>query len=119
MKKKLKDIIGTRNEVSEEIDFADMQLVDPTGGSWNDKSGLIAKKYRQRRMSSMVMGEEEKELDEDNSYIVKYSMSKTSKIYQQEFNNANDAKQFLADIKKKGMNGIISTEKTVPKYSRK
>ena len=97
-----------RNEVSEEIDFADMQLIDPTGGSWDDKSGYIARKYRQRRVNSMVMGE-------DISFIVKYSASRTSKIYQQEFDNMEDAKEFLKSIKAKGMNGIISTTKTVAK----
>lgn len=108
----------TVNE-GEDYNFTDMQLVDPTGGSWNDKSGLLAKKYRQRRMSSMVMGEEEKELDEEVEFIVKYAVNRTSKIYQQKFDNMKDAKDFLNSIKKKGMNGIISTTKTVPKYSRK
>ena len=108
-----------RNEVSEEVDFGDMQRVDPTGGSWNDKSGYLAKKYRDRRISSGVMGEEEKELEEELGFIVKYAASRTSKIYQQEFDNMEDAKEFLDSVKKKGMNGIISTVKSMPKYSRK
>jgi hypothetical protein len=93
---------------TEEIDFADMQLIDPTGGSWNDKSGYIARKYRQRHISSSVMGE-------DIAFIVKYSAGRTSKIYQQQFDNIEDAKEFLQSIKAKGMNGIISTTKTVAK----
>lgn len=108
-----------RNEVSEEIDFKDMQRIDPTGGSWNDSSGYIAKKYRDRRISSSVMGEEEKELEEDIGFIVKYAVGRTSKIYQQEFDNIEDAKEFLDSVKKKGMNGIISTVKSLNKSSTK
>jgi hypothetical protein len=119
MKKKLRDILGNRNEVSEEIDFKDMQRIDPTGGSWNDSSGYIAKKYRDRRISSSVMGEEEKELEEDIGFIVKYAVGRTSKIYQQEFDNIEDAKEFLDSVKKKGMNGIISTVKSLNKSSTK
>lgn len=54
-------------------------------------------------------------LREDLRFIVKYAASRTSKIYQQEFDNMKDAKEFLDSIKKKGMNGIISNNRSVVK----
>lgn len=86
---------GWEKEVAEDIEFSDMQTIDSTDGSWDDSSGLIARKYRQRRMS------------EGHVFVVKYKKNPLSPTVSQTFDTFEEAQGFLKVIKSRGMHGII------------
>ena len=62
-----------------------------------------------RRASNRAAGMEEVEIDEAK-FQVKTAKTKMGKITVMDFNNLNDAKKHLEDMKKKGHNGIISQD---------
>ena len=74
-----------------------------------DQKELIKQVNVYRKKLGMKPMKEEVEIDEaKGEFEVKYASSKRGPIKVSKFNTLDDAKKFLAQVKKEGMNGIIS-----------
>ena len=87
----------------------DVMALDKKHAAHKKQSKKDQKRRDANRASNRAAGMEEVEIDEAKpEFEVKYAKSKRGPIKVTKFMTLDQAKEFLADVKKDGMNGIIS-----------
>lgn len=95
--------------MKKEISLKDLQTIDPTGDSYGDETGILARAALRRKRDSGSEGGPIGE--EDNKFVVIYKMTALSKPKEEPFDNLEIAKRYLANIKNKNGSGFIKVKR--------